>query len=644
MANLSNINGKFVVDTAGNIGVGTTDPNFLIEAAGVNSEIALNSTSGSIYRVRSTSSDAFIITKNGVGDRLVIDGSGNSTFSGSVRVTNPTQSNYWLYNAAKTNGFLLGRSLASNDGQDFFIFDTVANSASMTINSSQNATFAGSVIGTLARFDTLNNNANSANIIYRSGTNTIVGNNASALVVQDGGNVGIGTNSPDYLLDLSKTAVAVDTYSGINLQASNYGYTIEGGLTQNVGGELIFSSNNAGTRNPRVKFTANGKVGIGVTDPKNTLNIFSGTDTMMGFWGTSTYSAMQSVNLANTVLKDMRFDFAEAFFIGNAVGIGTDSPSAKLEVVTAVGGDAIRLNFGQSADIFLGFNSANPRILLQDNSNVVTHNFQSNGDNYIVGSNVGIGTTSPRDKLTVKTPGSASIETGLRLVNPFGFGSALAGARLVFAQDRSDSENYEMAAIQSTQSYGGSSAGGGLAFYTRNTTLQKAMHIKNSGTVEIPLSTAGSFVQMGTTNSGSKLNVGGTIAAATNDLSNGMIVPRSLGLSHTGNTGTFTRTFNPVTLFGMPFRGGQVLFECTGWQMAMNNGYIMWRNAGGGDPIGTSGSVQYVQTAYVSGAQSGSNTIAVSLNGVGSNDITITFTGWHGNSHGFMCRITTNYM
>ena len=78
-------------------------------------------------------------------ERMRIDSSGNSTFAGSVRVTNATQSNYWLYNAAKTNGFLLGRSLASNDGQDFFIFDTVANSASMTIDSSQNATFAGNV-------------------------------------------------------------------------------------------------------------------------------------------------------------------------------------------------------------------------------------------------------------------------------------------------------------------------------------------------------------------------------------------------------------------------------------------------------------------------------------------------------------------
>ncbi len=85
MANLSNINGKFVIEqTTGYVGVGTTDPNFLIEAAGTNSEIALNSTSGSIYRVRSTSSDAFIITKNGVGDRLVIDGAGNATFGGEV--------------------------------------------------------------------------------------------------------------------------------------------------------------------------------------------------------------------------------------------------------------------------------------------------------------------------------------------------------------------------------------------------------------------------------------------------------------------------------------------------------------------------------------------------------------------------------
>lgn len=76
MANLSNINGKFVVEqTTGYVGIGTTNPNFLIEAAGTNAELALNASA--IYRVRSTSNDEFIITKNGVGDRLTIAGGGN---------------------------------------------------------------------------------------------------------------------------------------------------------------------------------------------------------------------------------------------------------------------------------------------------------------------------------------------------------------------------------------------------------------------------------------------------------------------------------------------------------------------------------------------------------------------------------------
>jgi hypothetical protein len=87
MANLSNINGKFVVEqTTGYVGIGTTDPNYPIEVLNASAEIALNSTSGSIYRLRSTSGDSFMITKNGVGDRLVIDGSGNSTFSGKILV------------------------------------------------------------------------------------------------------------------------------------------------------------------------------------------------------------------------------------------------------------------------------------------------------------------------------------------------------------------------------------------------------------------------------------------------------------------------------------------------------------------------------------------------------------------------------
>ena len=88
---------------------------------------------------------------NGTNTNVLSIVDANSTFTGSVRVANPTQSNYWLYNAAKTNGFLLGRSIGSNDAQDFFIFDTISNSTRLQINSvgditfSNQATFGGDI-------------------------------------------------------------------------------------------------------------------------------------------------------------------------------------------------------------------------------------------------------------------------------------------------------------------------------------------------------------------------------------------------------------------------------------------------------------------------------------------------------------------
>ena len=91
MANLSNINGKFVVEqTTGYVGVGTEDPNYPIEVLNSSAEIALNSSGGSIYRLRSDSTDSFRINKNGVGDRLVINSLGNATFSGNVDIIKTT--------------------------------------------------------------------------------------------------------------------------------------------------------------------------------------------------------------------------------------------------------------------------------------------------------------------------------------------------------------------------------------------------------------------------------------------------------------------------------------------------------------------------------------------------------------------------
>lgn len=158
------------------------------------------------------------------------------------------------------------------------------------------------------------------------------------------------------------------------------------------------------------------------------------------------------------------------------------------------------------------------------------------------------------------------------------------------------------------------------------------MIITSGGSVTIPLSTTGSVVTIGTANSGAKLNVGGPILASDNNQTAGMYVRRALVIGH-GSGGTFTRTFNPVTQFGISRLGGNVLLEVSGWSGRLNCGYIQFQNAGGGGNITT---VSYTQTAL-----RGTGSISVSVNSANNNSIDINFSGWHSNSHAWQAKIIT---
>ena len=261
------------------------------------------------------------------------------------------------------------------------------------------------------------------------------------------GNVGIGETTPDQKLNVREDGGS-DVFRGIEVHNNNISLARAGicfkaydwvqsaiwhgrSTTAAYGGALVLGTNpdtsdlSVSGVTGRMWILNNGNVGIGETSPGSKLQIkgngavsgltFKTTDSSSnetfyindgGTVGVRYYPFKIGVPSGTANVANSRFQIATTagdFVVLNdgKTGIGTQVPSAKLEVVTAVGADAIRLNYGQSADIFLGFNSTNPRVLLQDNSNVVTHNFQSNGDNYIVGSNVGIGTTSPTAKLDV---------------------------------------------------------------------------------------------------------------------------------------------------------------------------------------------------------------------------------------------------
>jgi hypothetical protein len=465
------------------------------------------------------------------------------------------------------------------------------------------------------------NDANGyAELYMHAGATANVKIQASGNSYFNGGNVGIGTTHPDSKLEV----ITSGTNSVLELDNSNTNYTViqynASGATKGFSGfnaGFMLFGGEAGTTlrlqsggSYAATILENGNFGIGLTDPEDRLQIdHPGNPT--------------AIRIGDNTTDDCYVIFNTD---GNDWSIGTDrsdSNKFKISDYSRVGTND-RLVIDTSGNIMMGktSQSGNAALTIKSTAGGNTGIILIEGDTANNGWGMYARTVddyritrftngSYSDKLIIESDGRVGIgvaPTEMLHINGGGSGPEVRlqgtwGSHYIRAYN--DNWNFLV---------------GGTV---------QAINIKNNGNV-----------QMGTTNNGSKLNVGGTIAATTNNGASGMVVPRSYGIDWGGST--FTHTFDPVALFGMGFRGGQVLFECTGWQMAMNNGYIMWRNAGGSDPIGTNGAVSYVQTAYSNGGQSGSNTIAVSTNS-GTNNITITFTGWHGNSHGFACRLTTNY-
>lgn len=408
--------GQVVVNTTGNVGIGTTNPLTRLDVRGTAAAIGDvgmvniqdSSFNGLTIGYDTTSNSAWLYGRSlGVTTRLInINNSIYANYNGSVgigtsgpnftggtglEIERAGVATLRLDNTSASKAFEIQ---ASADGVDFtgmnggqpFRFnvggverariDTVGNVAigttsalsKLTINS--NAAWNSSE--PFVSFVNLDpQGADSNGLFVQAGASTSGAyianfadyNGASKLYVRGDGNVGIGTTVPGTKLDVRGNNGAFQVKATTDT-SSAYLLTLNGTAQTYLGTESSVA---------------------GAT--------FTGTTAYSSFVMASSGQALHlGSNAAHITILS-----------GGNVGIGTTNPGKPLDVV----GD-VRSTSG-SGQFLLGYPGGAAKIRLWDSVGTETVNLSSNGATYFNGGNVGIGTTGPNATLDVRNATGATV-------------------------------------------------------------------------------------------------------------------------------------------------------------------------------------------------------------------------------------------
>ena len=458
MANLSNINNKFIVEDSGDVGIGVTTATTKLHIGGT-------APGDSIIRQDSTVSGTnWEIGERAAGKWQIFEDDGDSivaTFMSTGKVGIGTEvPDAKLQIQGNIKGGSASGSAWTDAKDDIGGLDV----------------FVGSGSKALQVWD--DNDQNNPRF-----------------VVERSGNVGIGTDSP--LNRLFVTAATAGDYAGFieNTNATNgYGLVAR---TAHTGTQAYAFAARAGTSDIFV-VRGDGNVGIGVDDPQAKLevkgtsaspadgnevisvtNTTGGSKLLLGV-AENSYGWIQSAEgstYRNLLLNPL----------GGNVGIGTDSPLSPLTVhgqqrwyTTNNDGNELRgfFNPGGSGD-------PAELSLYQANGTSVGIELRATGNSYLTGGNVGIGTGSPGSKLTVNKTKSGTGVENYDLIRLGLLGTGAVG----------DSSTIGWFSTNGTKTAGiegisglDNIAYGELAFSTRRYTTDtylEAMRINNRGNVGI---------------------------------------------------------------------------------------------------------------------------------------------------------------
>jgi len=494
---------KMRIDSDGKVGIGIAAPTARLHVFDTgNSEIEVQRSSGALINIQAqaakgvfgTDSNHPVAFKTNAGERVHITTAGSvgigtagpqsmlHVSGGDIRIDNNRR-----YQTETAGGGVI--DAVKMDGSDNLLIgdgnlkiDVTGTTARLIIDSSGNTTLAGdltvqgdiSSTGTFTIIDTdvstteqllvTNDGTGPAVIVNQKGVQPVIDfqdDGTSVFYIKNGGNVGIGTTTPEAKLDIKTASSAWNYGSGFSDSAvritGEADGTNQGGLglsyTDSGGGIIcpIKHGNDYrrmtisckdfrveyGSATPRFFIDSAGKVGIGTTSPSSLLNLSDASNNLshqIGFsyvsGGTETdaFTIGRNNSTGNlefhSDINNHGFEFkhnaagTQEFNILNMnVGIGTDAPSQKLEITAGniQLDSAYAIQWGGTANRIWGSHSNN-YIKIETNS---TERLR-----VIANGSVGIGIDAPETLLHVKAAdtvtGVIKVEGGKNTVSAVG--------------------------------------------------------------------------------------------------------------------------------------------------------------------------------------------------------------------------------
>ena len=317
---LSSTTGQVIVNSLGNVGIGTDSPDYQLEVENTSSQATIGITGGLTdarlhlktnngnWMLQNDYSNNGALSFYNSGHRLVVAKDGNvgigtTSPDEKLRVDGNIKSAGDFIGAALKLGFAGSANITTNDtNEDLLINPNGSGDILMQTTSTGNVG-----IGTTspsAKLEVEGNILPASNVSYSLGsstksflfTNTYAVSSAGALQILAGGtermritslgNVGIGTTSPGAKLQIGSATYAPNANLGNNLlqikSASGFAYlTIGNGDSANatsyIGGASGFivlgSVTDAGVTSEHIRMTNTGNVGIGTASPSEKFEV-----------------------------------------------------------------------------------------------------------------------------------------------------------------------------------------------------------------------------------------------------------------------------------------------------------------------------------------------------------------------------------